>query len=72
MYDEFIAHENKKNNEVMGMMNILMQLKKVCNHPDLFIPRSEDTPFRWPHTRFIVAKHALFIKKEVSPLLTLN
>lgn len=29
----------------MGMMNILMQLRKVCNHPDLFEPRSIVTPF---------------------------
>ena len=29
----------------MGMMNVLMQLRKVCNHPDLFEPRSVVTPF---------------------------
>ena len=29
----------------MGMMNVLMQLRKVCNHPDLFEPRSIVTPF---------------------------
>ena len=29
----------------MGMMNVLMQLRKVCNHPDLFEPRSVITPF---------------------------
>jgi len=29
----------------MGMMNVLMQLRKVCNHPDLFEPRSVQTPF---------------------------
>lgn len=29
----------------MGMMNVLMQLRKVCNHPDLFEPRSVLTPF---------------------------
>eukprot|EP00985_Skeletonema_marinoi_P003962 scaffold1738_cov198-Skeletonema_marinoi.AAC.5 len=29
----------------MGMMNVLMQLRKVCNHPDLFEPRSVTTPF---------------------------
>lgn len=28
----------------MGMMNVLMQLRKVCNHPDLFEPRSVVTP----------------------------
>lgn len=29
----------------MGMMTVLMQLRKVCNHPDLFEPRSVVTPF---------------------------
>jgi E1A-binding protein p400 len=29
----------------MGMMNVLMQLRKVCNHPDLFEPRPVVTPF---------------------------
>ena len=29
----------------MGMMNILMQLRKVCNHPDLFEPRPITSPF---------------------------
>lgn len=28
----------------MGMMNVLMQLRKVCNHPDLFEARSVVTP----------------------------
>lgn len=26
-------------------MNVLMQLRKVCNHPDLFEPRSIESPF---------------------------
>jgi SNF2 family DNA or RNA helicase len=29
----------------MAMMNVLMQLRKVCNHPDLFEPRAIITPF---------------------------
>jgi SNF2 family DNA or RNA helicase len=35
----------KKGGNFMGMMNVLMQLRKVCNHPDLFEPRSIVTPF---------------------------
>lgn len=26
-------------------MNVLMQLRKVCNHPDLFEPRTIESPF---------------------------
>ena len=35
----------KKGGNFMGMMNVLMQLRKVCNHPDLFEARSILTPF---------------------------
>ena len=35
----------RKGGNFMGMMNVLMQLRKVCNHPDLFEPRSVITPF---------------------------
>ncbi len=38
----------------MGMMNVLMQLRKVCNHPDLFEPRSVVTPFIVPSLSFTV------------------
>lgn len=36
----------------MGMMTVLMQLRKVCNHPDLFEPRSVITPFVVPSLSF--------------------
>lgn len=29
----------------VGIINILMQLRKVCNHPSLFEPRLIDSPF---------------------------
>lgn len=30
-------------------MNVLMQLRKVCNHPDLFESRTIDSPFIMCH-----------------------
>lgn len=50
LYEEFMARSStrvalKKGGNYMGMMNVLMQLRKVCNHPDLFEPRSVVTPF---------------------------
>lgn len=50
IYEEFMARSStrqvlKKGGNFMGMMNVLMQLRKVCNHPDLFEPRSVVTPF---------------------------
>jgi SNF2 family DNA or RNA helicase len=50
IYEEFMARSStrqalKKGGNFMGMMNVLMQLRKVVNHPDLFEPRSVVTPF---------------------------
>jgi superfamily II DNA/RNA helicase len=52
-YEEFLArsstrHALKKGGNFLGMMGVLMQLRKVCNHPDLFEPRSVVTPFVLP------------------------
>ena len=50
LYEEFMSRSStrsalQKGGNYMGMMNVLMQLRKVCNHPDLFEPRSIITPF---------------------------
>lgn len=49
LYEEFMARTSTKahlqGGNYMGMMNILMQLRKVCNHPDLFEPRPIVSPF---------------------------
>ena len=44
LYEEFMSRSTTKaamsnGGNYLGMMNILMQLRKVCNHPDLFEPR---------------------------------
>lgn len=43
LYEEFMSRSATKaamtGGNYLGMMNILMQLRKVCNHPDLFEPR---------------------------------
>jgi len=49
LYEEFMGRSStrmavKKKGNFLGMMNVLMQLRKVCNHPDLFDPRSILTP----------------------------
>ena len=40
--------------DYMGMMNIVMQLRKVCNHPDLFEGRSIRAPFTTESLRYHV------------------
>jgi SNF2 family DNA or RNA helicase len=63
LYDEMIWHENRKqkSNESAGMMNVLMGLKKICNHPDLFQPRIEESPFNWVPLTIVIAHH-MFLK----------
>ncbi|CAM9675842.1 unnamed protein product, partial [Ectocarpus sp. 12 AP-2014] len=52
LYEEFMARSSTRaalqGGNFMGMMNILMQLRKVCNHPDLFEARQIDSPFVLP------------------------
>jgi E1A-binding protein p400 len=81
LYEEFMARSSTRKavsgGNFMGMMNVLMQLRKVCNHPDLFEPRSVTTPFVMERLTMFTAscvvsaiepKSAL---DEVSPLLRL-
>ena len=51
----------------MSVINILMQLRKVCNHPNLFDPRPIQSPFI---TKPIVFNTASLVQDvlEVSPL----
>ncbi|CAF0730259.1 unnamed protein product [Brachionus calyciflorus] len=49
LYDEFMSlgstKEKLAQGHYMSVINILMQLRKVCNHPDLFEPRPIVSPF---------------------------
>ncbi|GLE04611.1 hypothetical protein PINS_up013581 [Pythium insidiosum] len=54
LYEDFISRSSTRRAmygskggagpNVMSMMNVLMQLRKVCNHPDLFEPRPIASP----------------------------
>jgi len=43
----------------MSVINILMQLRKVCNHPDLFDARPTVSPFRMEGIVFTTASRVL-------------
>mmetsp|Transcript_21660 Transcript_21660/g.32245 ORF Transcript_21660/g.32245 Transcript_21660/m.32245 type:complete len:1962 (-) Transcript_21660:105-5990(-) len=49
LYEEFMANSATRNtlasNNFLGLMNVLMQLRKVCNHPDIFAGRPIISPF---------------------------
>eukprot|EP00606_Chrysophyceae_sp_TOSAG23-5_P001475 GSChrysophyteH2.ASY1.ANO1.267.1 assembled CDS len=66
LYEEFMARSTVKNaltgGNFMGMMNCLMQLRKVCNHPDLFEVRAIESPFNAPT---IVYQQASIITRAI-------
>lgn len=49
LYEEFMSNamtqETLKSGNFLGIINVLMQLRKVCNHPDLFEARPIISPF---------------------------
>ncbi|XP_018544944.1 LOW QUALITY PROTEIN: helicase SRCAP [Lates calcarifer] len=71
LYDDFMAQastrETLASGHFMSVINILMQLRKVCNHPNLFDPRPIQSPFI---TQPIVFRTASLVQDalEVSPL----
>ncbi|XP_073346198.1 uncharacterized protein srcap isoform X2 [Pagrus major] len=71
LYDDFMAQastrETLASGHFMSVINILMQLRKVCNHPNLFDPRPIQSPFT---TKSIVFHTASLVQDalEVSPL----
>uniref|UniRef100_UPI0037E8D6CE helicase SRCAP isoform X2 n=1 Tax=Semicossyphus pulcher TaxID=241346 RepID=UPI0037E8D6CE len=71
LYDDFMAQastrETLASGHFMSVINILMQLRKVCNHPNLFDPRPIQSPFI---TKPIVFNTASLVQEalEISPL----
>ena len=49
LYEEFMSRRDTRDTlaggNFMSVINILMQLRKVCNHPDMFDPRPIISPF---------------------------
>ncbi|XP_061120851.1 helicase SRCAP [Syngnathus typhle] len=71
LYDDFMAQASTKetlaSGHFMSVINILMQLRKVCNHPNLFDPRPIQSPFITKPIVFRTASLALDAL-EVPPL----
>ncbi|XP_069044099.1 helicase SRCAP isoform X2 [Lepisosteus oculatus] len=63
LYDDFMAQastrETLASGHFMSVINILMQLRKVCNHPNLFDPRPIHSPFITPRILYTTASLAL-------------
>jgi superfamily II DNA/RNA helicase len=63
LYEEYMSRTKTKETLAAGnylsVINILMQLRKVCNHPDLFEPRPTLSPFRMTAIRYYTASLVL-------------
>lgn len=73
LYEEFMARSTtrvalEKGGNYMGMMNVLMQLRKVCNHPDLFEPRSIVTPLSTERISMVTAACVVHALSDDKPL----
>ncbi|XP_074640439.1 helicase domino-like isoform X2 [Tubulanus polymorphus] len=63
LYDDFMSQTRTKETlatgHFMSVINILMQLRKVCNHPNLFDPRPTVSPFQTDAICFYTASIVL-------------
>ncbi|KAJ1327414.1 helicase SWR1 [Microdochium nivale] len=71
LYDGFLARADTRDalssGNYISVINCLMQLRKVCNHPDLFVERPIMTSFRQP--RSVAAGYASYeqlVRKRIS------
>ncbi|KAI1088825.1 SNF2 family domain-containing protein [Rostrohypoxylon terebratum] len=82
LYDGFLARTDTRealsSGNYISVINCLMQLRKVCNHPDLFVERPIMTSFR--QRRSVVSNFAAtedvirnkFLVKEPMEVVSLN
>lgn len=73
LYEDFISRSSTRRamrgsggGNFMSMMNVLMQLRKVCNHPDLFEPRPISSPLDMPSLSIAVPSRCGFLVDYLS------
>lgn len=71
LYDEFINQDIKRsnNNDFLNLMNLLMHLRKTCNHPDLVKSKDVESSLVLPPLVFTVPSRCLLEPKEVRRFL---
>ncbi|XP_023290809.1 helicase domino isoform X4 [Orussus abietinus] len=62
LYDDFMSRAKTKetlaSGNLLSVINVLMQLRKVCNHPNLFEVRPTVSPFQMEAIEFVTASLA--------------
>ncbi|EQC26133.1 hypothetical protein SDRG_16024 [Saprolegnia diclina VS20] len=75
LYEDFMARSSTRKamagGNFVGMMNVLMQLRKVCNHPDLFEPRPISSPWDVPPLTLTYPLSASALAKDPPPCVPL-
>lgn len=68
LYEDFLSRSETQNTlqsgDFFGVMGVLMQLRKVCNHPDLFEGRPILSPFAMKPVFFPVPAQVMKMKAE--------
>lgn len=72
LYEEFISRNSMggskaaaSSNSYISMMNILMQLRKICNHPNLLEPRVIHTPYIFNQLYFYIHRDMHFASQPL-------
>jgi len=72
LYDEYINQDKTRDvladSDFFSIMSILMQLRKVCNHPDLFEARTIESPFILSEQDQIKYNFPTFMLKDMDKL----
>ena len=76
LYDEYIntdmTQNTLKKNDYFSIMNVLMQLRKVCNHPDLFDSRDYDSSMLSLFNIYFVIPALIFNISKYDPMKSVN
>ena len=76
LYDEYIntdmTQNTLKKNDYFSIMNVLMQLRKVCNHPDLFDSRDYDSSMLSLFNIYFVIPAIVFSVFKYDPMKSVN
>ena len=76
LYDEYIntdmTQNTLKKNDYFSIMNVLMQLRKVCNHPDLFDSRDYDSSMISLFNIFFIIPAIVFSVFKYDPMKSVN
>jgi E1A-binding protein p400 len=81
LYDEYINNDKTRDtlsdSDFFSIMNVLMQLRKVSNHPDLFEARTIESPFIMTNQIMLnvpdlIFQDSLLTKTEKNPLENLD